>query len=252
MGIVVYKIKIADSQSYRCFVWWRKKYKEVNDKWFPDSEYLLYDYGRKRYPVSATLIRNEPYKYWDYILGSARPFFAKKVLITGTESCGKTTITKYLAKIFHTSWSEEFGRYYSAEYLGGNESVFIPEDFGRIAYLQYENDMKALRTANRVVFYDTDAVVTQYYSELYTNQSCELVERFVDPNRYDVVLLYNTDVIWVDDGLRFTKEQDKRDSLHKKLLNMYKDRGFENIIEISGNYSERLRNSISIVDDLIN
>lgn len=100
-----------------------KEYKKVNDQWFPNSDYLLYDYARKRYPVSATLIRNDPYKYWDYILGNARPFFAKKVLITGTESCGKTTITKYLAKIFHTSWSEEIGRYYSTKYLGGNESV---------------------------------------------------------------------------------------------------------------------------------
>jgi HTH-type transcriptional repressor of NAD biosynthesis genes len=228
-----------------------QEYKDVNNKWFPTSDYILYDYSRERYPISATLVRNEPYKYWDYILGNARPFFAKKVLITGTESCGKTTITKYLAKIFHTSWSEEIGRYYSAEYLGGNESVFKTEDFGRISYLQYENDMKALRTANRIVFYDTDAVVTQYYSLLYTDQPCELVESFVDPSRYDAVLLYKPDVTWVDDGLRFTSEQKERERLHNFLKIMYKNRGFKDIVEISGDYNERLRQTISIVDELL-
>jgi len=228
-----------------------QEYKDVNNKWFPDSDYILYDYSRERYPLSASMIRENPYKYWDYILGSARPFFAKKVLITGTESCGKTTITKYLAKIFHTSWSEEVGRYYSAEYLGSNETVFTSEDFGRIAYLQYENDMKALRGANRIVFYDTDAVVTQYYCNMYINEYNGLIESFVNPSRYDIVLLFKPDVVWVDDGLRFTSEQKERERLHKKLLGMYRQRGFGNIVEISGNYNERLRQTISIVDQLI-
>lgn len=89
--------------------------KEGYTNYFPQCDYVLYDYNRTRYPISATEIRNNPYKHWDYILGAARPFFAKKVLITGTESCGKTTMTKYLAKMFHTSWSEEVGRYYSAK-----------------------------------------------------------------------------------------------------------------------------------------
>lgn len=228
-----------------------QEYKDVNDLWFPDSEYILYDYSRERYPVSATLIRKAPYKHWDYILGSARPFFAKKVLITGTESCGKTTLTKYLAKIFHTSWSEEVGRYYSANYLGGNESAFTIEDFNRIAYLQYENDMNALRCANRVVFYDTDALVTQYYAQLYLGKQSNLIEDFIDPNRYDKVLMFTPSVPWVDDGLRWNKEQVQRNLLHSKLLSMYEARGFKNIVIIDGNYNERLEKSIAIVDELI-
>lgn len=227
------------------------EYKKVNDVWFPEADYILFDYTRNRYPVSATLIRENPFKYWDYILGSAREFFAKKVLITGTESCGKTTLTKYLAKIFHTSWSEEFGRYYSQKYLGGNEEVFNIKDFDRIAYMQYEQDMMALHGANKVVFYDTDAVVTQFYAKLYTNQNSEMIENFVDPSRYDVVLMYTPSVSWVADGLRWNNEQEKRNKLHKELLHMYQQRGFNNIIVFDGNYNERLEKSIDVVNNLI-
>ena len=96
------------------------EYEEGTKEYFPRVAYTVIDPERTRWPVSATQIRRNPAKYWDYILGSARPFFCKSVLITGTESCGKTTLTKKLAKIYNTSWSEEVGRFYSRDYLGGD------------------------------------------------------------------------------------------------------------------------------------
>ena len=219
--------------------------------YLPEAEFKLFDYSRDRYPISATLIRKNPFKYWDYILGSARPFFAKKVLITGTESCGKTTTTKYLAKIFYTSWSEEVGRYYAEKFLGGNETVYTEEDFSRIAYLQYENDMDALKKANKVVFYDTDAVVTQYYAELYLGKRVEIVDKFVDPTRYDLVILFEPTVPWIDDGMRFNGEQNKRRELNEKLVWMYQTYGFKKIKELGGNYNERLEKCIEMVSELI-
>jgi HTH-type transcriptional regulator, transcriptional repressor of NAD biosynthesis genes len=227
------------------------EYKKVNDIWFPQSDYILFDYSRERYPISATLVRNDPFKYWDYILGSARPFFTKKILITGTESAGKTTTTKYLAKIFHTSWSEEVGRYYSNRYLGNNESVFVVEDFGRIAYLQYEADMDALHKANKIVFYDSDAVATQYYANLYLHEESRMVESFIDPKRYDITLMFTPSVAWVPDGLRWNQDQKVREKLHLDLLNMYKERGFDNIVVIDGNYNQRLEKCIEIAKNLI-
>ena len=134
------------------------------------------------------MVRNNPLECWDYIIGAARPFFAKKVLIAGTESCGKTTLTKKLAKIYHTSWSEEIGRYYSEKYLGGDEDSFSLNDFKRIAALQYESDMDALHNANRVCFFDTDATITQYYCEMYLKDKNPAIEEYIDPSRYDLIL----------------------------------------------------------------
>jgi HTH-type transcriptional regulator, transcriptional repressor of NAD biosynthesis genes len=227
-------------------------YKEMHNKYFPNVIYEIFDYKRERYPICATEIRNNPLEHWDYILGSAREFFAKKVLITGTESCGKTTITKYLAKIYHTSWSEEEGRYYSQRFLGGNENVFTIKDFETIAFQQYQADMDALHKANKVVFYDTDATVTEYYANLYIGEQSKVIESFIDPTRYDKVLFFLPDVKWVADGLRWNSEKDTRYKLHKDLLSLYTNYGFANkIIEVGGNYTERLQRCISIVDKLI-
>jgi len=228
-------------------------YTEGSNTYFPDKKYVIIDSDRSRWPVSGTAIRANPYKYWDYIIGAARPFFAKKILITGTESCGKTTITKKLAKIFYTSWSEELGRHYSKRYLGGDESTFTDEDFFRIAHLQYEQDYEALYKANKVCFFDTDAVVTSYYAKIYLGHDVEGVRKYIDPSRYDLVIIMRPDVKWIDDGLRFLGEDKKRWELHESLIKMYLNNGFDTakMMEVGGTYEERLDYILNKIDSMI-
>ena len=175
-------------------------YSETLASYFPEAKVELFDPSRTRYPISATEIRKNILGNWHYILGAARPFFAKKVLIAGTESCGKTTLTKCLAKLYNTSWSEEVGRYYARDYLGNDETIYTDEDFGRIAHIQYEQDYHALRSANKVCFFDTDATYTDYFSELYMGHRNELVEKYIDHTRYDRLFYLMPDVRWVADG----------------------------------------------------
>ena len=231
-----------------------QEYADTYMQHLPGVEYGLFEYARGRYPVSGTEIRANYLKHWDYILGAARPFFARRVLITGTESCAKSTLTRTLAKIYHTSWSEEYGRFYSAQHLGGNEDLFEVKDFARVAAIQQDQDeQKALRSANRICFFDTDAVVTQYYCDLYMGAPNPFVETFVDPQKYDIVLFMAPTVGWVDDGLRFRGDQSDRERLHSKLLYMYYDRGFKDkIVEINhDNYSDRLAEAMSVSDKLL-
>lgn len=246
------KLKSVVTEEFDVIFGGEISYTENHIKYFPNVAYEIYDSNRLKFPISATEIRKYPLKHWDYILDSAKPFFAKKVLIAGTESCGKTTLTKYLGKIYNTSWSEEEGRYYSTRYLGGNEEVFTIDDFGIIAHEQYKADMDALRKANKVVFYDSDAVITEYYAELYLGEQSKVVEGFINPDRYDLVLLFTPDVKWVDDGFRWNKEDKIRNNLHSKLKQMYIDYGFgDKLVEINGDYSQRLEKAINIIDDLI-
>lgn len=227
-------------------------YEQTLQQYFPESSIELFDPARSRYPISATEIRRDILNNWHYILGPARPFFAKKVLIAGTESCGKTTLTKCLAKLYNTSWSEEVGRYYARDYLGGDETIYTDEDFGRMAYLQAEQDFHALRTANKVCFFDTDAVVTNYYSELYMGHRNKLVEAYINPNRYDVLLFLTPDVKWVDDGMRLNGSQERRERLNNRLLDMYREFGFgDKIVFVSGDYNQRLSRAIEMVDDML-
>ncbi len=229
-----------------------REYDEMLQRYFPESAIEMFDPSRTRYPISATEIRRDILNNWHYILGPARPFFAKKVLIAGTESCGKTTLTKCLAKLYNTSWSEEVGRYYANQYLGGDESIYTDEDFGRMAHLQWEQDYHALRTANKVCFFDTDAVVTDYYSELYMGHRNKLVEAYIDPNKFDILLYLAPDVAWVPDGMRLNGDQDRRERLDSHLLDMYREFGFGGkLMIVRGDYSQRLDTAVGIVDALL-
>lgn len=229
-----------------------KEYVDVLPALIPEATVDLFDPVRSRYPISATAIRNDILGNWDYILGPARPFFAKKVLIAGTESCGKTTLTKCLAKLYNTSWSEEVGRYYARDYLANDETIFTDEDFSRIAHLQFEQDYHALRTANRVCFFDTDATVTDYYSELYMGHANPLVEQYIDASRYDLLLYLTPDVKWVGDGQRLNGDEKRRKRLNQHLLDLYRAHGFgEKIVMVSGDYNQRLTQSIERVDELM-
>lgn len=228
------------------------EYGETLAEYFPESVVELFDPSRTRFPISATDIRNNILGNWNYILGSARPFFAKKVLIAGTESSGKTTLTKCLAKLYNTSWSEEVGRYYAQDYLGGDETIYTDIDFGRIAHLQYEQDYHALRTANKVCFFDTDATYTDYFSELYMGHRNKLVESYIDHARYDLLIYLLPDVKWVDDGQRLNGDEEKRRLLNERLIDMYKRNGFEEkMVIVCGDYNQRLTKAISLVDDLL-
>jgi len=230
------------------------EYRDGHAKNFPGVEYIVLDPSRSKWNISATEIRSNPYKNWDFIVGAARPFFAKRVLITGTESCGKTTLVKKLAKVFYTSWSEEAGRTYQERFIGNEGSTFTLEDFNRIAHLQYEQDQSALETSNRVCFFDTDAVVTRFFSDFFMGEIADRVDGFIDPSKYDLVIALKPTVKWVDDGMRDTGEQGVRDLNFEQLMFTYSKFGFDVsqfVVIDSPDYYERLEISIKAIEDIL-
>lgn len=50
-------------------------YRELNEKYFSECEFVCFD--RQQINISATMIRNNPKKYFDYIILEAQPFFKK-------------------------------------------------------------------------------------------------------------------------------------------------------------------------------
>lgn len=229
-------------------------YREGHQQHFPGIAYRVLDPQRSQWPISGTEIRQHPYQHWDYIVSAARPFFAKRVLITGPESCGKTTLTHKLAKVFCTSWSSELGRDYQVDELGGDGDLFDIEDFNRIAHLQYEQDLAALQQANRVCFFDTDAVVTAFFSQVFLGKVAERIMPFIDPNRYDLVIMLQPTVPWVDDGLRELGSPAIRQQSLVQLTQLYADFGFDParfLVVDSGDYYERLEVCISAVTALL-
>ncbi|WP_419570753.1 multifunctional transcriptional regulator/nicotinamide-nucleotide adenylyltransferase/ribosylnicotinamide kinase NadR [Rheinheimera sp.] len=231
-----------------------ESYRQGHSQHFPGIDYQLIDPQRTQWPISGTAIRQQPYLHWDYIAGAARPFFARKVLISGPESCGKTTLTRKLAKVYCTSWSEELGRDYQEQVVAGNGDLFNLEDFNRIAHLQYEQDQKALRSANKVCFFDTDAVVTAFFSEQMLGELASRIESFIDPSQYDLVILLKPTVPWVADGMRELGDPAIRQQAFAQLQALYLKYGFkaEQLLVVeSPDYLERLDACIAAVEQLL-
>lgn len=226
------------------------KYDAGFKKYFPNTKHLVLDEARVLFPISATKVRSDIFKNWDYLPSSVRKEFVFKVCLIGTESTGKSTLTKYLAKMFATSWVEEYGRTFCEKELYGDESLLDYKDYATIAFRHKEFEEEAAKTANRVMFSDTNAFVTGYYQYLYEGDIDTIVKGIMEREEYDLILYADNDVEWVDDGLRKNGSENDRVNTKKIFEEMLKKYDIE-YKKITGTYEERLKHAYEIVKSAI-
>ncbi|MEN2768480.1 multifunctional transcriptional regulator/nicotinamide-nucleotide adenylyltransferase/ribosylnicotinamide kinase NadR [Ornithinibacillus xuwenensis] len=217
---------------------------------YPDSKHILIDSNRKHVSISATKIRNEGvFRNWDYIPDIVKPYFVKRVVVVGTESCGKSTLVKNLAKIYNTSYVAEYGRTVCEE-LGGCEGIIIEEDYQQIAYGHKVEEIKAIEKANKLLFLDTEAIVTQFYSNLYNNKHQKVLDEIAKLQDYDLWIFLEPDVKWVNDGLRNhgTEEERLKNNTHLKTL---LDEHNIKYKMLKGNYENRLKGAIELIEEIL-
>lgn len=223
-------------------------YDEFFKKLYPYAKHVVIDPRRSKYNVSATAIRHEGViKHWDMLPNVVKPHFVKKVVVVGTESCGKSTLVKNLANLYNTNYVEEFGRTFY-ERLGDPDTLV--EDYPHIAFEHKYHEKKQLENANKVIFIDTEAIVTQYYSLLYNEYFNPVVDSVASIQDYDLWIYLEPDVAWVYDGMRKHGEQDVRQRNNDMLKKLLKDYGIE-YETVSGSYEERLNKVIELVDNIL-
>ncbi len=203
-------------------------------------DHVLVDKERITFPVSGTGIREEALKHWEFIPEIVRPYFVKRIVLTGPESTGKTTMAQQLAEHFHTNWVEEYGR----DYFVKNGGISEISDLSRIAEGQVRLEEEALLHANKLLFCDTDLIVTQVWSEIYFKQCPQEVIDLSYTRRYDLHLLMDIDIPWEDDG---TREFPQLREWHFKRLKEELDQRNLPYVIISGSFEERLQACIRAV-----
>ncbi len=207
-----------------------------------DAKHICIDLPRNTFPVSGTAIRENPMKYWDFIAPAAKPYFVRKIVLYGPESTGKTTLAQQLAKYFQTNWIPEFAR----EYLEVKENPMLLEmsDFIRIAEGQIKIEEEAVKFANRILFCDTDLLVTKVLSDHYMNECPESITEKAYTREYSLHLLTYIDVPWVADVLRDRPNQrEEMFELFKTELEKTK-RPYK---IITGNFEERFQKAVEII-----
>lgn len=222
-------------------------YKEKFEKLYENSKYILLDQNRSEFNISASNIRKEGvFKNWDFIPNVCKPFYNKKVAIVGTESCGKSTLVKKLALYFNTEYVEEYGRIMCEKLNTGQPTK---EYYPYIAYGQKMLEFEKNQIANKYLFIDTESIVTQYYSQLYTDTTYQLLYEMAKIHEYDYWFLLEPDVEWVDDGLRIHGTDENRKENNNKLKKMLDENEIAYFI-IDGDYNNRFNMVINILTSL--
>lgn len=178
-----------------------------------------------------------------------KPYFVKKVVVVGTESCGKSILVRNLATLYNTSFVEEYGRVFYNQ-IGDGEAVTIEDDYPQIAFEHKNRENEQLKHANKVLFIDTEAIVTQYFSIAYLCKRQPILDEVAKLQNYDLWLFLEPDVKWVDDGTRSFGQPDVREKNNAILKGLLHEHGIL-YKAISGNYQERLNKAIRLVDGLL-
>ncbi|QXU41759.1 AAA family ATPase [Pedobacter sp. D749] len=206
------------------------------------AEHILFDEPRKSIPVSATLIRNHPFQYWEFIPKEVRPYFVKKICFYGPESTGKSTMAEKMALHYQTTFVPEVAR----ELINSNDITI--DDIIKIGTAQTERVKEKTNSANKLVFCDTDLITTKIYSQYYLNEVPQILNDLEKEICYDLYFLLDIDVEWVADHLR--DFGDRRLEMFNLFKSELEKRGIT-YIQISGDYKTREEKIRKIVDSIL-
>ncbi len=168
----------------------------------------------------------------------------KRVSITGPESTGKSKLAAWLAEVYQTTWVPEYAR----AYLEKNGPRYALEDVVAIARGQLERENRAARKAKKVLFCDTDPLVTKIWCEVVFGVCPGWIEKQFTTHRYDLYLLCYPDLRWEPDPLR--ENPDNRMELFALYRKVLEENGMPYRV-VKGWGPERFENARTFVEEIV-
>jgi len=138
----------------------------------------------------------------------------KRIVLTGPESTGKTTLAKQLSESFQTVWIPEFAREYGEEI----DNKFNYEDVLDVARMQLVQELEFEDQINKVVFFDTCLIITKVWLDVVFKKRPKWIDDVIVQEKADLYLLCAPDIEWIPDRLRVNGGA-KRLMLFEKYLN---------------------------------
>ena len=163
------------------------------------------------------------------------------ISITGPESTGKSSLSRSLAAHYGALWVREYAR----EYLAALGRAYVYEDIARIAKEQLRREEAMAQKSESYLFCDTDPLVCKIWSRFKYGKSDPWIDAAVESHRYDLYLLCDIDLPWVEDPFR--EHPDRRKELFDLYFCELKSLGAR-LEVISGQGRARLDHAISIID----
>ena len=136
-----------------------------------------------------------------------------RVVLTGSESTGKSTLAWRIAKHFDADYVPEFVRGY-AEKKGG---VLSFADHGPIARGQMAIEDEHIASDKPLLIQDTDLLSTVLYCDHYFGQCPRWIVDAANERKPDLYLLCDIDIPWIADGVR------DRGHLREEMQKLFRD-----------------------------
>ncbi|HEY4129349.1 MAG TPA: ATP-binding protein [Gemmatimonadaceae bacterium] len=167
-----------------------------------------------------------------------------RVVLTGSESTGKTTLAGRLSKFFNAPLVEEFVRGYAA--AKGGELEF--SDHGPIARGQLALEDDAIAKAPQLIVQDTDLLSTVVYCDHYFGKAPEWIVEAAAQRLPDLYLLCEIDIDWVADGVR------DRGHMREEMQQLFRDAvsaSGATWLTITGGRDDRFQIAVDAINTLL-
>ena len=245
----------------------KRIYDRQKDNTFGIIDNVVY-VERSKNPISATMIRENPIKYWNKIAWPFRQYFSTNILITGTASEGKSTLTRDIATYFGLPYSEEYGRTYM-EYYGKDDTDLTVTDFQQFLIEQRRDTQKKIESSGNsgVVISDTDNLVTLMYAKAYVEDpNIDLTEEDYNTLKtlawnikrgiqWDKIFLLPPKNAFVDDGTRYMKQSTMSERMknYNILVQLLKEYGWWDKVQvINGDFLENFNTVKEYIESKMN
>lgn len=202
-----------------------------------------FDIARICYPISGSLLRKNIFDYWDYLPPSVKKHFTVKVAVLGTESTGKSSISKALSHYFNGSLVEE-----AARDIIPNSKQFSTADLYRVISEQTKSIEHSAEHGKPLLVMDTDIHITLSYGRYKLKEELTINEQEYLQHKAHLYLYLTNDFAFEQDGTRL-EEEDRNllDASHRRIL---KEKNIP-YKEISGDWNARLQQCIHTIQEYL-
>ncbi len=168
----------------------------------------------------------------------------QRIIITGPESTGKSTLAEQLANHYQSAFLPEYAR----TYIESLNRAYNYNDLISIAKMQVKLEKEAIKKAQNYLFIDTGLIITKvWFQEVFNKYPVWLDKAIVDylPDFY---LICNFDLAWKNDSVRENGSDERRAYLMNKYIQEIKHYGIKYYI-ISGKEKTRLKNAVNFIEN---